>query len=146
MASGARRSGEATIEVEVYATALAAAAAEKKGSDLAILDMRKLVSYTDALVLVTGRNPRHVKAISDAVVRRARELGHEPSSVEGLESCKWVLVDLSDVVVHVFDQAMRGYYDLDGLWSDAPRLPIPVVTIPEGADDDDDSEPLFSLP
>lgn len=112
--------------------------------DLAILDMRPLVSYTDALVLVSARNARQVKAIADAVVKAAREMGHQPSSVEGLESCKWVLVDLSDVVVHVFDEAMRGYYDLDGLWSDAARLPVPEVTV--APEEEDESEPLFSLP
>lgn len=132
------------FDVAAFATAMAVAAAEKKGIDLAILDMRGLVSYTDMLVLVSGTNPRQVRAIADHVVKQARDNhGVRAVSVEGTESARWVLVDLSDVVVHVFDQSMRGYYDLDTLWGDAKRLPVPAV---EALPDEEDDEPLFTLP
>ncbi|MCP4810354.1 MAG: ribosome silencing factor [Proteobacteria bacterium] len=117
---------------------LAHAALEKKALDVVILDLRGRIYFADLYVVCTATNPRQVSAIADEVRRVAkREHGRVPSSVEGREACKWILVDFSDVVVHVFDQSSRGFYDLDGLWSDAPRLPVPEV---EGAASDD---PLF---
>lgn len=78
-------------------------------------------------MLCTARNPRHVQAIADEVRRVAkRELGIPCAGVEGLPAARWVLVDFESVVVHVFDQPMRGFYNLDGLWADAPRLSAPV--------------------
>lgn len=103
-----------------------------------ILDLRGLVDYTDIFVLCTARNPRHVQAIADEVRRVAkRELGIPCAGVEGLPAARWVLVDFESVVVHVFDQPMRGFYNLDGLWADAPRLPFaagegqPEILFPE---------------
>lgn len=117
---------EATIRSEDLATELAKAALDKKAQDLVILDMRSLVSYTDAFVLCTASNPRQVRAIADHVREVAkRDLALLPEGVEGLESGRWVLVDFGDVVVHVFDGPLRGFYNLDGLWTDAPRLPSP---------------------
>lgn len=119
---------------------MAAVALEHKATNLAILDMRELVSYTDAFVLCTANNRRQVQAIADAVsVAAKRDFGIIPTGVEGLEAARWVLVDLGDIVVHVFDGPLREFYDLDGLWRDAPRLAVPEV---EGAEE----TPLFTLP
>ena len=117
---------EASIRTEDLATELAKAALDKKAQDLVILDMRSLVSYTDAFVLCTASNPRQVRAIADHVREVAkRDLNLLPEGVEGTESGRWVLVDFGDVVVHIFDGPLRGFYNLDGLWADAPRLPAP---------------------
>lgn len=132
---------EGAIESEAIATALATAALEKKGKDLTILDMRGLVSYTDLFVLVTASNRRQVRAIADALKVHAREeLGLAADGTEGSEAGRWVLVDFGDVVVHIFDEPLRGFYDLDGLWRDAPRLDVPDVDVPES------EEPVFSWP
>lgn len=126
--------------LEALATGLAAAALNKKAQDVVILDLRGLVDYTDCFVLATGSNPRQARAIADAAREWARVAhGLSPVGTEGRESARWILVDFGEVVVHVFDGPMRGFYDLDGLWADAPRLPIPEV---EGAADPD---PLFSI-
>ena len=117
---------EVPIQPEQMAHLLALAALEKKAHDLAILDMRGLIDYADVFVICSATNRRQVKAIAEEVRRAGkRDHGLTCTAVEGLEAARWVLVDFSDVVVHVFDDPMRGFYDLDGLWADAPRLPLP---------------------
>jgi ribosome silencing factor RsfS/YbeB/iojap len=130
---------EAPIDTVKLATALAQAAADTKASDIVILDMRGLVYYTDMFVLCSGRSGRQVSAIADAMRAVAKnDFGVLPLGVEGKETAKWVLVDLGDVVVHVFEESMRGFYNLDGLWADAPRLEAP-----EG---EEPAEPRFFTP
>ncbi|MBW2253833.1 MAG: ribosome silencing factor [Deltaproteobacteria bacterium] len=108
------------------ANAIATAALEKKAQDLVLLDMKNLVSYTDIFVLCSATNPRQAKAIADYVVLwTKREFDRRPKGVEGITLGKWVLVDFGDVVLHIFDGPLRGFYNLDGLWADAPRLPVP---------------------
>lgn len=119
---------------------MATVALEHKATNLAILDMRGLVSYTDAFVLCTANNRRQVQAIAEAVSLAAKhDHGVMASGIEGMEAARWVLVDLGDIVVHVFDGPLREFYDLDGLWRDAPRMAVPDV---EGAE----ATPLFTLP
>ena len=115
---------------EEFALALAAAALEKKALDLVILDMRGLIDFSDYFVLCTARNTRQVRAIAEEVKMVAKQqLATHAVGIEGMDACRWVLVDFSDVVVHVFDGPMRGFYDLDGLWRDAPKLAVPEVEV-----------------
>ena len=118
---------EAAIQPEALAQALAQACADTKATDISILDMRGLVDYTDTFVLCSGRSGRQVSAIADAVRSVAKsELSITPLGVEGQQTGKWVLVDFGDCVVHIFEASMRGFYDLDGLWADAPRFEAPL--------------------
>lgn len=120
---------------------------DKKAIDLAILDMRTLVDYCDVFVICSATNRRQVQAIAQHVrTFGKRELGLKPQATEGLEAARWVLVDFGDVVVHVFDQPLRGFYNLDGLWSDAPRLPVPAGADTPFADDDDTADELLPQP
>lgn len=98
---------------------------DKKAFDVAILDMRQLVAYTDVFVIASARNRRQVQAIAEELRKVGKEHGVMPQATEGLEAARWVCVDFGSVVVHVFDEPLRGFYDLDGLWRDAPRLPVP---------------------
>ncbi len=123
---------EVPIESEEICRALAQAAVNAKGADVSILDLRRLVDYTDLVLVVTARNRRHVQAIADEVRRVAKkELHIHALSVEGTTAGRWVLVDFGSVVVHIFDEPMRAFYNLDGLWSDAPTLSVPDVTTTE---------------
>ena len=123
---------EVPIESEEVCRALALAAVNAKGADVAVLDLRRLVDYTDVFLVVTARNRRHVQAIADEIRRVAKkELEIHALSVEGVTAGRWVLVDFGPVVVHIFDEPMRAFYNLDGLWSDAPRLPVPSATTTE---------------
>jgi ribosome-associated protein len=122
------------IEPEVLAQALAKAALDKKARDVVILDLRKLVDYADVFVICTAGNRRQAQAIAEEVRRVGREIGDRAIGIEGLETARWVLVDFGAVVVHVFDEPLRGFYNLDGLWADAPRLPTPEVPVLPNAD------------
>ena len=90
--------------------------------------MRGLIDYADVFILCSAGNRRQVQAIAHAVRQLAKhELKLLAHGVEGLEAARWVLVDFGEVVVHIFDEPLRGFYNLDGLWNDAPRLDVPVL-------------------
>ena len=94
---------------------------EKLGHDTAVLDLRGLTDAFDAMVLTSGRTDRQVRALADDVESRVRRrVGVTPLHVEGLESAEWVALDYGEVVVHVFDESSREYYDLEHLWRTAP--------------------------
>lgn len=96
----------------------------KKGQQLRILDVSALSSLTDYLVLATGTSDRHVQAVAEAVhLGLKKDHSLQPLAVEGMETATWVLLDYGDVMVHIFQQATRQFYDLDGLWCEAPELP-----------------------
>ena len=101
----------------------AEAALEKKASDLTLLHVEGLTSFCDWFILCNGSNSRQIQAIGRGIIDSLKSHGLKPLGVEGLESSKWVLIDMGDILVHIFDEPMRGYYDLDGLWVDAPRVP-----------------------
>lgn len=108
------------------ALAIAAAGFDKKASGVEILDVADKVDYAEVLVLMSGRSDRHVASIARGIVDDLKQKsGVVPLSVEGLTAGQWVLIDFNDVVVHVFQQATRYYYDLEGLWIDAARLKVP---------------------
>ena len=90
--------------------------------------MRELIDYADIFILCSAGNHRQVQAIAHAMRHWAK---HEhqllPNGVEGVEAGRWVLVDFGAVVVHIFDEPLRGFYNLDGLWKDAPRLEVPTT-------------------
>jgi ribosome-associated protein len=94
---------------------------EKLSIDTVVMDLRPLVDTFDALVIASGRNDRQVRAIAEEVERIVDERqGIKPYRVEGLSGGEWVALDYGDVIVHVFDEAARDYYDLEHLWSSAP--------------------------
>jgi ribosome-associated protein len=98
-------------------------AEEKLGTDTVVLDLRELVESFDALIVTSGRNDRQVRAIAEEVERVIDlELHVKPIRVEGLSEAEWVALDYGDVIVHVFDETTREYYDLEHLWSAAPAM------------------------
>jgi ribosome-associated protein len=106
--------------------AAVAAALEKKALEPVLLDVHELASYTDFILIVSGRSDRQVAAISDAV---AEALGREkakPIGTEGSKGGQWTLLDFGDVIVHVFHHPVRDFYDLESFWVDAPRVPLDV--------------------
>ena len=141
-----RPAQEAPIRSEDLATEMATVALDKKATELAILDMRGLVAYTDLFVICTASNRRQVQAIADEIVAVAKHEHDITPAVEGKEAARWVLVDLGDIVVHIFDGPLRGFYDLDGLWQDAPRLEVPEAPVDTDEDEEDEEEPVFTLP
>jgi len=104
----------------------AAAGLDKKAEDVQIIDVTGKVDYADFLVLMTGQSDRNVAAIARGVEEDLHANGIRALALEGLPLARWVLIDFVDVVVHVFQEEWRGIYDLDGLWMDAARVPLPV--------------------
>jgi len=106
---------------EIAVTAARAAAA-KQAADVTILDVHGLIVITDYFVIASGETDRQVKTIVEEVEKAVRDIGEKPIRREGDTDSHWVLLDYIDVVVHVFAQEEREYYDLERLWRDAPRL------------------------
>ena len=99
------------------------AAEDKLGRDTVVLDLRELVDSFDALVVASGRNDRQVRAIAEEVERLVEiALDLKPLRVEGVTGAEWIALDYGDVIVHVFDEAAREYYDLEHLWNAAPAF------------------------
>jgi ribosome-associated protein len=103
----------------------AAAGLDKKASAVEIIDVCGKVDYADFLVIMTGASDRNVAAIAHEVDASLSKQGLPSISIEGLPTAHWVLIDFVDVVVHVFQRDVRSLYDLDGLWMDAQRVPVP---------------------
>lgn len=103
----------------------ARAAIDKKAENLKILDLTQISGFTDYFVICGGMSDRQVQAIADSVEAAMLSQDHEAISIEGYADGRWVLMDFGDVVVHVFLDALREYYDLENLWADAPRLKVP---------------------
>src|SRR5215216_3282833 len=102
------------------------AAGEKKAHDLVVLDLREVASFTDYFVFASGTNVRQVQAVADEVQEQLRKrLSVRPARVEGYNSAEWVLLDYGDFILHVFEEKSRRFYDLERLWRDAARVPIP---------------------
>ena len=113
------------VQSEGLARRLASLADSKKAEDVVALDMRKLVAYTDFLVICTARNERQAAAIVDEVrLRVKRESGVLPSGVDGGGEAGWTILDYLDCVLHVFTPEARDRYQLEDLWRDAPRLEL----------------------
>jgi ribosome-associated protein len=129
------KKGKLTGNRAEKALAVARAALDKKALDLEILDMGALVYYADYFVICSATSTQHVAAVADNIEKQLGRLGHRASSIEGRRNALWVLIDLGDVVVHVFEQETRQYYQLGKLWLDAPRIkpPAPVDALGGGS-------------
>ena len=100
------------------------AAVEKKATELVLLEMQGITSYTDYFLICSGKSDRQVQAIAQRIVEVLEEEGVHPLGLEGMSEGKWVLMDYGDVVIHVFLEPVRRFYDLEGLWIDAPRIDV----------------------
>lgn len=99
-------------------TALVVAALDDvKAKEIVTLDVRKMTSVTDYMIVASGTSNRHVKALIENVSDKAREAGHRPIGIEGEEGGEWVLLDLQDALVHVMLPKVREFYNLEKLWS-----------------------------
>ena len=118
---------DASREIAVL---IAVAGIEKKASGLEVIDVAGRVDYADFLVLMSGRSDRHVTALASAIEEALRKRNKRALAVEGLPHANWVLMDFGDVVVHVFQDDARSAYDIDALWMDARRVPVPLDEAP----------------
>ena len=105
---------------------------EKKGRDIQLLDIRGLSTLGDYFVLATGGSNTQVKALADEVDEQLHKMAElNPQRIEGLQKAEWVLMDYDDVMVHIFQEEPRNFYNLERLWNDAPRVDISDLLIKE---------------
>lgn len=93
----------------------------KNASDIEIIDIQGISPLADYFIIASGNSERQVKAIAENVEYEASKLGIEPKNIEGQRTARWILMDYSDVIVHVFHQDEREFYDLERLWKDGIR-------------------------
>ena len=103
------------------------AASGKKALNLIVLDVRDLTSIADVFIICSGRSNRQVNAIADSIVAKLKKHKIKPLSVEGTGEGHWVLLDYGHVIIHVFYEPVREFFDLEGLWADAKRITTPVL-------------------
>ena len=103
---------------------------EKKGRDIQLLEIRGLSTLGDYFILASGGSNTQVKALSDDVDEEMhKQFDIHPECVEGLQAAEWVLMDYDDVMVHIFQEEPRAFYNLERLWNDAPRIDISDLLI-----------------
>ena len=100
----------------------ARAAVDKKAGDVLVLDLQGLTTITDYFVICSGESTTQVKAITEEIEERFRAEGVKPLGIEGLSHGRWVLMDYNDVIVHIFEEETRKFYELEKLWIDAERI------------------------
>jgi ribosome-associated protein len=112
---------QANEKALALARKLSAAVVDKKATDVVILDVRGRASYADYIVVASGESDAQLRAMAEGAHERLKAEGVRPISSEGEAGASWVLLDYGDVVAHFFDAATRSFYDLEGMWADAPR-------------------------
>jgi len=100
------------------------AALEKKAKDIIILDVKGLSSFTDYMIICSGSSDRQVQAITSSIEKDLKKSGTLPLGIEGEKFGQWVLMDYGDVIVHIFYEPTREFYDIERLWSDVPRMEV----------------------
>jgi len=121
-AAAARESDPAGDDGREFAILAARVAADLRAAGVTVIDLRGLSGVADFFVIGTGTSGRQMHAILDRVEEEARLTGRRVFKRADSENSAWLLADYVDVIVHLFDEEHRGYYDLDGLWGDAPRV------------------------
>ncbi len=111
---------------------------KRKPEAITALEIGKLTSYTDVILIITAGSARQVTSLAEHLYVSMKNQGNQALGCEGLKEGSWALLDFGDILVHVFNRETRDFYDLEGLWSDAPRIEIPDFEPSIQEDDDDD--------
>lgn len=109
-------------ELEKLLTPFLEAASARKAEDIVALDLRKLIVYADVFLIMSVNSTRQAKAVADHMRRKLKDAKIRALGIDGVEEGQWVLMDYGDVIVHIFHEPVRAFYDLEGLWRDAPRV------------------------
>lgn len=104
------------------------ASLEKKAKDLVILNIKELSAFADYFIICSGSSDRQVRAIASAIQENMKKAGILPLGVEGEAAGRWILLDYNDVIIHIFLETVRTFYDLERLWAEAPRMAVPDET------------------
>jgi ribosome-associated protein len=132
-----------TLTSEEKTRLCAKAADSRRAGDIVVLDVHAYTSVADYFLICSGSSDRQVKAITDAIEEQLVESGEKPLAIEGYQEASWVLIDCADLVIHVFDEETRRFYDLERLWSQAAHVHIPGLTLPPSEAQPQDSHTLL---
>ena len=99
---------------------------DKRAEDIVVLNMENISLLSDYFLICNGNSDRQAQAIAREVQQKAQENGYEVKRVEGFDSARWILVDIGDIVVHIFHKDERAFYNLERLWGDAPQLDVSI--------------------
>lgn len=114
-----------TLSTEERALKCAQLAYDKKAYDIRVRDISRISSIADYMVIISGSSDRQNQAIADSIRTGLKKFG-KVNDIEGATDGKWIVMDYGDVLVHIFHDQLRRYYDLDGLWSNAPEMELPA--------------------
>ena len=103
----------------------AVAADSRKAADMIVLDLQPLSSVADYFMICSGTSDRQVKAVADIIAKQLAQHGEKPLAIEGYQEASWILIDCADLVIHIFDDETRRFYDLEHLWGQAALVEIP---------------------
>jgi ribosome-associated protein len=117
----------AKLSSQEKALLLAQVALQRKPRDPLLIDVRKSCSFADYFLILSGTSIRQTQALSSHLEEALKKRGIALRGIEGLESGQWILMDFDEVIVHIFFESVREFYDLEGLWMEAPRVPISSV-------------------
>ena len=112
------------IETREKALLCVNASLEKKAKDIVLLNVKEISAFTDYFLICSGSSDRQVQAIASSIREKMKKHGLLPLGVEGENHGQWVLMDYDDVIVHIFYEPVRGFYDIERLWSEAPRMEV----------------------
>jgi len=123
-----------TVAESIESAKLAAKiAAENKGQDIVLLDLSKQTSIFDCFLIVTGTSRRQLHAIAEEIDRELKKRGEKRLTMSGYDESQWIDIDYGGIIIHLFDEEHRKYYDLEGLWGDAHRIDLEAVLSSTGA-------------
>lgn len=111
------------------------AAQGRKATDLVVLDVSQLTSFADVFIICTGKSNRQVTAIAEHIKTDLQKRDIAPIGIEGMKDGHWILLDYGHILIHVFYESVREFYDLEGLWADAGRIPVAEYKDPAEPED-----------
>jgi ribosome-associated protein len=97
---------------------------ERKVKSITAIDVKKLTSYTDTLVIIEGNSQRQVTSIAEHLIKRLKNKKIKALGIEGVKEGEWALLDYGEVIFHIFESEKKSFYDIEGLWADAPRIDL----------------------
>lgn len=116
-----------TLTIEEKTRLCVLAADGRKAEDIVVLNVHPLSSVADYFMICSGTSDRQVKAIADAIDEQLVQNGEKPLAIEGYPEGSWILIDCADLIIHIFDDETRRFYDLERLWGHADRVDIPGI-------------------
>jgi ribosome-associated protein len=112
---------------------------ERKAAEVTAIDVRDLTSYADTIIIVEATSRRQVTSLAEHVVKRLKQDKTHLYGKEGIKDGEWALLDYGDVIIHIFESTARSFFNLDGLWADAPRIDLCQYTQTNSSGDTDDA-------